>query len=229
MPCANHSNRPQTMPTQASTQTLTQTQTQTPTAPLPSLPYNSALGHQVTYQEQPQSLPIMPLAHQWEEVNNALSSCSRMPSYLPQNVQLPFPQSRDSFPFRLRAPTVPPQANHVLRPNPAPGQVQVALLRNCHANVSVCYGCSKALKPFGRIPEPPLDIVLVTQLKREFMHDGQKREKMGNAYFHLDRKCLASKVPAFDPSLVDVPNSLSQQLTQSHKLLVFYSLGIDLR
>lgn len=171
----------------------------------------------------------MPLAHQWGEVNNALSSCSRMPSYLPQNVQLPFPQSRDSFPFRLRAPTVPPQANHVLRPNPAPGQVQVALLRNCHANVSVCYGCSKALKPFGRIPEPPLDIVLVTQLKREFMHDGQKREKMGNAYFHLDRKCLASKVPAFDPSLVDVPNSLSQQLTQSHKLLVFYSLGIDLR
>ena len=64
----NHSNRPQTTPTQASTQTLTQTQTQTqtqtPTPPLPSLPYNSALGHQVTYQEQPQSLPIMPLAHQ---------------------------------------------------------------------------------------------------------------------------------------------------------------------
>ena len=89
--------------------------------------------------------------------------------------------------------------------------------------------CSKALKPFGRIPEPPLDIVLVTQLKREFMHDGQKREKMGNAYFHLDRKCLASKVLAFDPSLVDVPNTLSQQLTQSHKLVVLYSLGIDLR
>lgn len=196
----NHSNRPQTIPTQASTQTLTQT----PTPPLSSLPYNSSLGHQVTYQKQPQSLPIMPLAHQWGEVNYALSSCSRMPSYSPQNIQLPFPQSRDSFPFRVRAPTVPPQANHVLRPNPAPGQVQVALLRNCHANVSGCYGCSKALKPFGRIPEPPLDIVLVTQVKREFMHDGQKREKMGNAYFHLDRKCLASKVPAFDPSLVDV-------------------------
>ena len=130
----SHSNRPQTITTQASTPTLTQTQTQTPTPPLPSLPYNSVLGHQVTYQEQPQSLPIMPLANQWGEVNYALSSCSRMPTYLPQNIQLPFPQSRDSFPLPVRPATVPPQANHVLRPNPAPGQVQVALLRNCHAN-----------------------------------------------------------------------------------------------
>lgn len=152
-----------------------------------------------------------------------------MPTYFPQNIQLPFPQSRDSFALPVRPPTVPPHANHVLRPNPAPGQVQVALLRDGYANVSVCYGCSKALKPFGRIPDPPLDVVLVTQLKREFMHDGQKRGKMGKAYFHLNRKCLASKVPGFDPLLFDVPNSLSQQLTQSHKLLVYYSLGIDLR
>lgn len=63
------------------------------------------------------------------------------------------------------------------------------------------------------IPEPPQDIVLVTQLKREFMHQGQKREKMGNAYFHLDRKCVAAKVPAFDSPLVAVSNNLGQQLT----------------
>ena len=46
--------------------------------------------------------------------------------------------------------------------------------------MSICYRCSKALKPFRRISEPPQEIVLVTQLEKELMHERQKREKMGN-------------------------------------------------
>lgn len=76
-------------PIQATTQTLTQTQTQTPTPRLPSLRYNSVLGHQVTCQQQPQLLPIMPLAHQWGEVNHALSSTNA--HLLPTEYSIAFP------------------------------------------------------------------------------------------------------------------------------------------
>ena len=48
---------------------------------------------------------------------------------------------------------------------------------------------------------------------------------MGNAYFHLNPRCVSAKVATFDPAHVQVSNSLCQHLTASHKLLVYYTLG----
>ena len=35
------------------------------------------------------------------------------------------------------------------------------------------------------------------------MHGGEKREKMGNAYFHLNPRCVSAKVATFDPACVE--------------------------
>ena len=157
-----------------------------------------------------------------------LTSCSQMsmPTCLPQNVP-PAPLTHSYNRFFQQVCSAAQDA-HLPQPNSTPGQFQLALLGNCYALVSVFYGCSKTLKPFGQIPQPLQDIVLVTQFKRAFLHKGENCKEMGNAYFHLERKCVINKFPTFDPSNVTISNNLCQGLTQSHKLPVYYSLDIHI-
>ena len=87
---------------------------------------------------------------------------------------------------RMSAPLVRPlvnQSNYLL-----------TLLCCCHPSVSVCYGCSKPLKVKGYETPAPFDLVVVSQMRREFRHDGKTMNKLGNVYFHANIQCLRCRL-----------------------------------
>ena len=50
----------------------------------------------------------------------------------------------------------------------------------------MCYGCSKPLKVKGYETPAPFRLVVVSQMRREFRHDGKTINKLGNIYFHAN-------------------------------------------
>jgi hypothetical protein len=101
------------------------------------------------------------------------------------------------------------------------GQFILALLSQCHPLVSGCFGCSGTLKPFGRIPTELQDLVLATEMKRPFIHEGEKRERMGKVYFHASVQCVQRKHAYLDPRNILIPPALIMNLTKSHKIRNF--------
>ena len=61
----------------------------------------------------------------------------------------------------------------------------------CNSKVSVCYGCNQKLRKPPAIPRPPLDLVIVGNMRREYMQEGEKKlGKESNVYFHPLRECV---------------------------------------
>ena len=54
-------------------------------------------------------------------------------------------------------------------PRPQENQIFVYLLRFCPQQTSVCFGCGNSLKANGIISPPPLDLVLVSNMMREWV------------------------------------------------------------
>ena len=78
------------------------------------------------------------------------------------------------------------------RPCANPGSYILTLLRFCHANVSVCYGCQQPLRVNGQTPPPPFDLLIImTQMRREYCNNGQKMSRMGNTYFRANMHCMS--------------------------------------
>ena len=80
------------------------------------------------------------------------------------------------------------------RRKPQFGTFVIGLLQYQHPSVKVCYGCGGELKPSGRIPDPPNDLVIVSGDKRSY-HDTQTKkvkqsELVSNVYFHLNPNCV---------------------------------------
>ena len=63
----------------------------------------------------------------------------------------------------------------------------------CPSKTSVCYGCSQTLKPNGVILNQPHDLVIVSNMEREW-HDGNMvHKKYSNVYFHCCVQMLCAK------------------------------------
>ena len=91
------------------------------------------------------------------------------------------------------------------------------VLSFCPAQVSTCYGCGASVKPSGRIPLPPHDLVVVSNMMREYIKDGQPMRKQANVYFHCERQCISRRQPYFMPSLCIVPPVIGMYLTDQHR------------
>ena len=112
-----------------------------------------------------------------------------------------------------------PHVQHLLRPpastSPHPSQPNcmffVGLLGHCPSLVRVCFGCSQALKPDGKIARPPFDMTIITQMNRHFRAtpNGELMSRTGNVYFHVEASCVKRKQPYFLPSMVQIPPSLT--------------------
>ena len=115
------------------------------------------------------------------------------------------------------------------RPCANPGYYILTLLGCCHPSVSVCYGCQQSLKINGQqTPPPPLDLVVVTQMRREYFNNERKMSKMGNVYFHCNMHCLRSRLPFFHPSLLQLQPGLHAFLRDAHKHALHLNFGLAL-
>ena len=108
-------------------------------------------------------------------------------------------------------PQIPPRF-----PIPSPGAFWIYLLSFCPTQVSTCYGCGASVKPRGHIPEPPYDLVIVSNMMRECRKDRQVLRKQANVYFHCKRQCISRRQPYFVPSLCSIPPVIRMSLTNHH-------------
>ena len=58
-------------------------------------------------------------------------------------------------------------------PSPAPNTFILYSFHFCPPLMSVCFGCGSSLKPSGLISDPPGELVIVSKMLREWIHDGQ--------------------------------------------------------
>lgn len=121
---------------------------------------------------------------------------------------------------RMSAPLARPLVNQ--------GNYLLTLLCCCHPSVSVCYGCSNPLKVKGYETPAPFDLVVVSQMRREFRHDGKTMNKLGNVYFHANIQCLRYRLPFFSPAIVQVQLALHPYLLPTHKEALVQNLGLCL-
>ena len=113
------------------------------------------------------------------------------------------------------------------RPCANPGYYIITLLGYCHPSVSVCYGCQQPLKMNGQ-QTPPLDLVVLTQMRREYFNNGKRMSKMGNVYFHANMHCLRSRLPFFHPTLLQLQPGLHAFLLDAHKRELNFHFGLVL-
>ena len=74
-------------------------------------------------------------------------------------------------------------------PDPFFGSYMLYLLQFCPPQVKKCFGCGQALKPGGRIGEPPWDLVIVSNAIRKYYDAaGAARETPGNVYLHVNHR-----------------------------------------
>ena len=78
--------------------------------------------------------------------------------------------------------------------------------------MKVCYGCGGELKPGGRIPDPPNDLVIVSGGKRSYYDTQTKKVKQSelvcNVYFHLNPNCVTVRHQFFIAGLIKVPDDV---------------------
>lgn len=78
------------------------------------------------------------------------------------------------------------------------GAFVLTLLKYCDRRVSICYGCNQKLWDSAAVPQPPLDLVIVGKMRREYTQDGEKRlSKESNVYFHDAPDGIKKRAPVF--------------------------------
>jgi hypothetical protein len=114
-------------------------------------------------------------------------------------------------------------------PSPLPYTYQLYILHFCPPLTSVCFGCGNPLKPSGTIPSPPGDLVIVSNMAREWMLHGQPMRKMGNVYFHPFEQCVRGKYQAFTAAhQLEIPPIIYSSLTSVHRQFIWQNLGIHI-
>jgi len=102
-------------------------------------------------------------------------------------------------------------------------------LRYCDSRVTVCYGCNQKLRQSTAVPQPPLDLVVVDKMKREYIQDGEKcLSKESNVYFHAAKECVTKRAPVFIPALLTFhPADIKETFfVQAHKKYIEEKLGL---
>ena len=119
---------------------------------------------------------------------------------------------------------VPPQFRPPY-PAPRPNSFIIYLIGFCSPQTSVCFGCGSSLKPGGLIGNPPADLVIVSNMHREWRKDGDIRCKSANVYFHCILTCVRNKQPFFQPDQCTIPQQIQHFLTQEHILYIGQSFA----
>lgn len=110
-------------------------------------------------------------------------------------------------------------------PSPVPNSFIIYLLNYCPKQTSVCFGCGSSLKPGGLICNPPGDLVVVSNMYREWRQDGQMHRKLANVYFHCIPDCIRRRQPYFQPDQCFVPRQIEPFLNQQHRLFIGQTFG----
>lgn len=160
--------------------------------------------------------------------NEFQSLKSQVCSEIPANVRF---TNEQQAPSNQQHPVRQSSRQHSKRPqtNVASGVFEVWLLKSCDTRVNTCYGCGDALKISGNIPKPPHDLVVASNMRREFFVDGEKRTgKPGHAYFHPNQQCICKRCPYFIPDRVNLSLHIMGQLTDVHKHHISKELGLQI-
>ena len=104
-------------------------------------------------------------------------------------------------------------------PDPLPGTYFIYILKYCHKNVAVCYGCSGSFYLNG-YPAVPADMVVVSKACRTYVdsstHQKVISDKPSNVYYHFNYGCIALKDSLFSPQSMQVPDDLKPHLQAEH-------------
>ena len=121
-------------------------------------------------------------------------------------------QPLSTLPTPVLSPTMP---GNMLPPG---DHFYLSLLHYCPRLVRNCFGCSQSLKPGDKIPPPPFDLVVITQMNRFFTspQSGQIMSRKGNVYFHAQVSCIRIKQPWFAPEIVQLHQGIAPHLMPVH-------------
>ena len=115
-------------------------------------------------------------------------------------------------------------------PSPLPGSFHMTLLQCCHSKVSVCYGCKQSLKAGNLSPPSPVDLIIVTKMRREYVdpHEGMIRlsKTPSNVYFHCHPSCVQKQQPFFIPTLVTFHWEIKPLLGALHRQYIYENFGL---
>ena len=115
-------------------------------------------------------------------------------------------------------------------PNPPPNSYVIAILKYCHKNVSVCYGCSGRFRENG-YPVPPNDMIVVSKTQRHYTdpktHQKAISTDFSNVYYHFHQACLCRHNALFTPQLLILPPDIKPFLLPEH-ILYLQSCGINI-
>ena len=115
------------------------------------------------------------------------------------------------------------------RPSPSSGAFVLTSLKYCDSRVSICYGCNQKLRDSTDIPRPPLDLVIVGKMRREYAQAGQQKlSKETNVYFYPLTECDNNRAPTFIPALLIFhPTDIRETLfVQAHDDFLKDKLGL---
>ena len=115
-------------------------------------------------------------------------------------------------------------------PNPPPNSYVIAILKYCHKNVSVCYGCSGRFRENGyRIS--PNDMIVVSKTHRHYTdlktHQKAISTDFSDVYYHSHQVCLSRHNVLFTPQLLMLPPDIKPFLLPEH-ILYLQSCGINI-
>ena len=108
----------------------------------------------------------------------------------------------------------------IVTPDPEPRTFHLFLLKICHGNVKTCYGCGKRFSESGQ-PEEPNDLVVITKIKRKFVHKATKEvtrsTEMAKVYCHFSGDCLKFDDQIFKVEDLEISDEVARLLSSCHK------------
>ena len=142
----------------------------------------------------------------------------------PSQPSLSVPHSHDNVSLQPQQFSVFPGVRPAY-PSPNPGTFVIYLLCYCPNQTSICFGCRRTLKPGGVIGNPSPDLVIVSNMVRQWPQGGLVYSKLGNVYFHCLSACVQQQQPYFRPSSCVIPRQITQFLRSEHWVYIRQSLG----
>ena len=141
-----------------------------------------------------------------------LFQCVTLPQPMPKIVKQT-PQQKYSPNQNLRSyPTFP---------NPPPNSYVIVILKYCHKNVSVCYGCSGRFRENG-YPIHPNDMIMVSKTERHYTdpntHQKTIMTDFSSVNYHFHQACLSRHNVLFTPQLLMLPPDIKPFLLPEHIL-----------
>ena len=114
--------------------------------------------------------------------------------------------------------------------NPLPNLYVIAILKYCHKNVSVCYGCSGRFRENG-YPIHPNDMIMVSKTERHYTdpntHQKTIMTDFSSVNYHFHQACLSRHNVLFTPQLLMLPPDIKPFLLPEH-ILCLQSRGINI-